>query len=216
MLFLKYLLLTSGIAMISAALAIFSYDLYLQFEYRRSLIGVEGRPVPPLPYLRWRGALALALLAWGPILLALAIVVVPSGMAGVRISQTSGTLAGNALSRRALRHAARRERRAFRYSRPALHHGQHEGTKTGPMRPKSEPLNVQAKEGLTVGLAITVRYRLDPKRLDYIQSNLPQPVEKELVPPIVASAWRELAPNYTVRDVFAAKREEVRTAGRRR
>jgi regulator of protease activity HflC (stomatin/prohibitin superfamily) len=55
-----------------------------------------------------------------------------------------------------------------------------------------------------------VRYRLDPKRLDYIQSNMPQPIEKEIVPAVVASAWRELVPNYTVRDVFAAKREEVR------
>jgi regulator of protease activity HflC (stomatin/prohibitin superfamily) len=63
---------------------------------------------------------------------------------------------------------------------------------------------------LTVGLAITVRYRLDPKRLDFIQGNLPQPVEKEIVPSVVASAWRDLVPNYTVRDVFAAKREEVR------
>jgi regulator of protease activity HflC (stomatin/prohibitin superfamily) len=75
---------------------------------------------------------------------------------------------------------------------------------------KPEPLYVQAKEGLTVGLAITVRYRLDPKRLDYIESNLPQPIEKEIVPGVVASAWRELVPNYTVREVFAAKREEVR------
>jgi regulator of protease activity HflC (stomatin/prohibitin superfamily) len=61
-----------------------------------------------------------------------------------------------------------------------------------------------------LGLAITVRYRLDPKRLDHIQSSLPQPVEKEIVPPVVASAWRELVPNYTVREVFASKREEVR------
>ncbi|MGH9565122.1 MAG: SPFH domain-containing protein, partial [Candidatus Angelobacter sp.] len=68
-----------------------------------------------------------------------------------------------------------------------------------------------AKEGLTLGLAITVRYRLDPAHLDYIQSNLPQPVEREIVPAVVASAWRELVPNYTVRDVFAAKREEVRS-----
>ena len=45
-------------------------------------------------------------------------------------------------------------------------------------------MNVQAKEGLTLGLAITVRYRLDPKRLDYIQSNLPRPVESEIVPPV--------------------------------
>src|SRR5205085_7197685 len=45
---------------------------------------------------------------------------------------------------------------------------------------------------------------------DYIQSNLPQPVEKAIVPAVVASAWRELIPNYTVREVFATKREEVR------
>ena len=69
---------------------------------------------------------------------------------------------------------------------------------------------MQAREGLTLGLAITVRYRLDPKRLDYVEANLPQPVEKEIVPPVVASVWRELVPNYTVRDVFATKREEVR------
>lgn len=57
---------------------------------------------------------------------------------------------------------------------------------------KSQLLNVQAKEGLNLGLAITVRYRLDPKRLDYVQGNLPHPVEKEIVPPVVASVWREL------------------------
>jgi regulator of protease activity HflC (stomatin/prohibitin superfamily) len=74
-----------------------------------------------------------------------------------------------------------------------------------------DPLRVQAKEGLSLGLAITIRYRLDPKHLDYIEANLPQPVEREIVPPVVASAWRELVPNYTVREVFATKREEVRS-----
>jgi regulator of protease activity HflC (stomatin/prohibitin superfamily) len=39
---------------------------------------------------------------------------------------------------------------------------------------------------------------------------LPQPADKELVPPVVASAWRELAPQYTVREIFSSKREEVR------
>jgi regulator of protease activity HflC (stomatin/prohibitin superfamily) len=33
-----------------------------------------------------------------------------------------------------------------------------------------------------------------------------------LVPPVVASAWRELAPSYTVREIFSTKREEVRAA----
>ena len=61
-----------------------------------------------------------------------------------------------------------------------------------------------------MGLTISVRYRLDPRRLDYIHSNLPQPIEQEIVPPVVAGVFRQLIPNYLVRDVFAARREEVR------
>ena len=61
-----------------------------------------------------------------------------------------------------------------------------------------------------------MRYRLDPHRLDYVQSHLPQPLDTELVAPVVDSAWRELTPNYTVREIFSTKREEVRRlAGRR-
>jgi regulator of protease activity HflC (stomatin/prohibitin superfamily) len=75
---------------------------------------------------------------------------------------------------------------------------------------KPEVFTVQSKEGLSIGMAITVRYKLDPRRLDFIHANLPQPVEKEIVPPVVASVFRELAPNYTVREVFATKREELR------
>ena len=61
-------------------------------------------------------------------------------------------------------------------------------------------------------MAITVRYKLDPKRLDFIHSNLPHPVEKEIVPPVVSAVFRELAPNYSVREIFALKREELRQA----
>jgi len=75
---------------------------------------------------------------------------------------------------------------------------------------RSGVLNVQSKEGLSIGLAITVRYQLDPRRLDYVESHLPQPVETEIVPPVVASAWRELTPGYTVREIFSSRREEVR------
>ena len=71
-------------------------------------------------------------------------------------------------------------------------------------------LVVQSREGLNIGLAVTVRYRLDPNKLASVQAHLPQPVDKELVPPVVASAWRELAPEYTVREIFSTKREEVR------
>ena len=69
---------------------------------------------------------------------------------------------------------------------------------------------MQSREGLSIGLGVTVRYRLDPNKLATVQAHLPQPADKELVPPIVASAWRSLAPEYTVREIFSSKREEVR------
>ncbi len=81
---------------------------------------------------------------------------------------------------------------------------------------QGEVFIVQAKEGLPIGLAITVRYRLDPKRLDYIHANLPQPVEKEIVPPVVASVFREITPNYTMRELFATQRESIRRAAAER
>ncbi len=220
MLFLKYLLMWGGIGMIATAAGILTYDIYLEMLYRRALAAAGPAPLPPIPHLRWRGALGLGLLAWGPILLALGIIVVPSGMAGVRVSQTSGTLPGTLYPGAHFvtplaESVALFDTRDQMFTTGELEDGKNEdgkGTakKDAPPTIKSEPLNVQAKEGLTLGLAITVRYRLDPKHLDYIQSNLPQPIEKEIVPPVVASAWRELVPNYTVREVFATKREEVR------
>ena len=75
---------------------------------------------------------------------------------------------------------------------------------------KEHTLKVQTKEGLELGLAVTVRFRLDPHRLAYVHANLPQPVEKELVPPVVATAFRDLTPRYLVRELFATKRDEIR------
>jgi len=210
MLFLKYLLMWGGIGMIVLAAGILAYDIYMEMKYRQAVAGAG--PLQPLPQVRWRSSLALVLLAWGPIVLSVGIVVVPSGMAAVRVSQSSGTLPGTLypgahfmvpLAENIVLFDTRDQLFTTGASGNAGNAGSGKGA-------KSEPLNVQAKEGLTLGLSITVRYRLDPKHLDYIQSNLPQPVEKEIVPAVVASAWRELVPNYTVRDVFAAKREEVR------
>ena len=209
MLALKYLLLAGAIGMFIAALAIVAYDLYVELQHRRGLTrGVTGYPEPEP--LRWRTAVALVAVAWAPLLIALSIVVVPSGMAGVRVSQVIGTRPGTLypgvhLVKPFIERVVLFDMRDHLFTTGVSS----EVAKTMDKK-KPEPLNVQAKEGLTLGLAITVRYRLDPNRLDYIQSNLPQPVENEIVPPVVASALRELVPNYTVRDVFAAKREEVR------
>jgi regulator of protease activity HflC (stomatin/prohibitin superfamily) len=212
MLFLKYLLMSAAIGMIMAAVAILSYDLYLELQYRRATAIPGAAPVPPAPHVRWRTALALVFLAWAPMLLALSIVVVPSGMAGVRVSQVQGTLPGTLYPgvhfvTPLVENVALFDTRDQLFTTGQLEDGAKSAAVAGS---KQQPLNVQAKEGLSLGLAITVRYRLDPKRLDFIQGNLPQPVQTEIVPPVVASAWRDLVPNYTVREVFATKREEVR------
>jgi regulator of protease activity HflC (stomatin/prohibitin superfamily) len=85
-------------------------------------------------------------------------------------------------------------------------------TKVGddPAKSNPESLRVQTREGLMVGLAVSVRYRLDPSRLAYIHANLPQPLNQELVVPTVASVFREIAPAYLVREMFSTKREEIR------
>ena len=209
MLLLKYLLLSAGIAMFVIAAGILTYDLYLLLLYRRARLHPEAGSVPAPSPVRWRPSIALAMLAWAPLVISAAIVIVPSGMAGIRVSQTKGTLAGTlypgvhfvtpAVERVELFNT-RDQLFTTGISEDSLAKG------TG----KGEALHVQAKEGLTLGLAITVRYQVDPKRLDYIEANLPQPLEKEIVPPVVATAWRELVPGYTVREVFSTKREEVR------
>ena len=211
MLALKYLLMVGGLGMMLVALGILGFDLYREILYRRAL-STPGATVPAQQEWRWRTSLALVFLAWGPILLAASIVVVPSGTAGVRVSQTSGTLPGTLYPgvhfvTPLVEDVALFDTRDQVFTTGVSEDGKIAATNVSA---KSQWLDVQAKEGLTLGLAITVRYRLDPKKLDYIQGNLPHPVEKEIVPPIVASVWRELVPNYTVRDVFSAKREEVR------
>jgi len=214
MLLIKYVLMAVGIAMFGSAAAVLGYDLYLMAMARRALAQLQpGQTAPEEREVRWRVTLALALLAWAPILLAVSLVVVPAGMGGVRVSQLSGTLPGTLypgahVVRPFVDRVALFDTRDQLFTTGMLE--DHATAKTAVGTAAPELMKVQAKEGLTLGLAITVRYRLDSGRLDYILNNLPQPVEKELVPPVVASTWRELVPNYTVREVFASKREEVR------
>ena len=212
MLALKYLLITCGVGMMISGVCILAYDLYREMLYRRALETPGGAVGAAPVVVRWRTSLALAMLAWGPLLVAFSIVVVPSGMAGVRVSQMSGTVPGTLYPGAHLVMPLVEDVVLFDTRDQIFTTGVSEDGKpsaTG-LPPKPQLLDVQAKEGLTLGLAITVRYRLDGKKLDYIQGNLPHPVEKEIVPPTVASVWREIVPNYTVRDVFSAKREEVR------
>src|SRR5580700_2966203 len=226
MLLLKYLLLYAGIAMFVVAAGILSYDAYLLIMWQRRRLhpdpeagAQEGSSLGPAPAMRWRTSAALVMLAWAPLLVSAGIIIVPSGMAGVRVSQTKGTLAGTLypgvhfvvpLVERVELFNTRDQLFTTGISEDSVPKGTAKSAASNAQALNAQALNVQAKEGLTLGLAITVRYQIDPKRLDYIEANLPQPLEKEIVPPVVATAWRELVPGYTVREVFSAKREEVR------
>ena len=196
MLLLKYLLFTMGAGLLLGALAIVVHDVYRALRSWR--IEPSEPPKTPRPLeIRWRDVRRMTLLAVAPLLLGMSFTVVPSGSAGVLVSQISGTLPGTLypgvhgivpLIQSVTLYDTRE--RVF-------------STSLGEEpKKKSESLKVQTKEGLPVGLAIAVRYRLDPRRLDYIHANLPQPIEEEIVPPVVAGVFRQVVPNYLV-PVFA-------------
>lgn len=208
MLALKFLLIAAGVLLMAAALVVTLNDLWRQWEYRRKIeSGGEGAPAPEEPEpVRWRNAMGMALVGCLPLVLAQSIVVIPSGMGGVRVSQVRGTLAGTLYPGTHFIVPLVESVRVFDLRDQLFTAGVTEGmSKNG-----GQPLEVQSKEGLNIGLAITVRYRLDPRRLDFIESHLPQPVDSGIVPAAVASAWRELTPSYTVQEIFSSKRQEVR------
>jgi regulator of protease activity HflC (stomatin/prohibitin superfamily) len=209
MLALKLLLTVAGALMLATALAIPLVTI-LNRILRARKAAAEGIPetlVEPWE-IPWRGPVAIALAACLPLLIAASIVVVPAGMGAVRVSQISGTLPGTLYPGMHFITPLVESVQIFDLRDHLFTAGIVEGANKTPQK---NGLRVQSREGLNIGLAITVRYRLDPNKLDSVQSRLPQPADKELVPPVVASAWRELAPQYTVREIFSTKREEVRS-----
>jgi len=219
MLALKVLLMMTGIGLFGGALAVVAYDVYMAARLRWLLErsgtegGVEGitragkRPFGPV---RWRLALQSAAAGVLPVLLASSVTLVPDGYAGIRVSQFSGARPGTLYPgvhfvMPLVDDIVLYDTREQVYSTAAS---------AGPAGAKTtanEALTVQAREGLNIGLAVTVRYRLDPSKLSSIHQNLPQPVGEEVVGPVVSSTYRQLAPNYITREIFAAKREELRS-----
>jgi regulator of protease activity HflC (stomatin/prohibitin superfamily) len=216
MLALKDLLIAAGVLLLAAAFALTLYDLWKAFEvYRKRASGAEENtePQPEPEPIRWRTSVALLLFAFLPLLIADTIVFIPAGMGGVRVSQLRGTLPGTLYSGAHFVTPLVETVQLFDLrdklftAGTTVQAGSPSAQKTAAAE---QTLDVQSKEGLNIGLAITVRYRLDPHRLDYIETHLPQPVDSQMVPAVVASAWRDLAPNYTVREIFSVKREDVR------
>ena len=261
MLVLKYLLILAGVGLFGSAAALIAYDIYISSQLRRllrrnatagdgSATDAGASPSPsveiaasdflhdvehPLRPIRWGLARQLAILAIVPVLLALSIVLVPDGYAGVRVSQIWGARPGTLypgvhivtpLIDSVVLYDTREQVYTTRSVEPnqTENDGADSTSTKNPQRvaalrlqnaktpaTEGEVLLVQAREGLNIGLAVSVRYRLDPQRLSYIHANLPQAVGEEVVAPTVATIYRQIAPNYITKEIFATKREELRT-----
>jgi regulator of protease activity HflC (stomatin/prohibitin superfamily) len=223
MLFMKFMFLLIGIGAFACAVAMVTYDIYLAFELNRLLQRKEdsavspqeagpapiapARPASPRPRrtIQWQTAAKLGVIGAISLLARSSIVVIPDGDAGVRISQISGVRPGTLYAGTHLIFPLRDRVELYDIREKVFSSAAAESS-----HEKLEVLTVESREGLPVGLAVTVRYRIDPRRLDYIQSNLPQPIDEQIVAPVVLSAFHEMAPNYMVRDIFSTKREEFR------
>jgi len=227
MLVLKYLLVIIGIGLFGSSGALLVYDIYLSSQLRR-LLGrrrdkTTGELLPedpvevsrPLRPVRWGLAQRLAAAGVLPLLVAFSIAIVPDGFAGVRVSQIWGARPGTLypgvhLVTPLVDSVELYDTREQVYTTAASPTVKAQG----PASPAAQPevLTVQAREGLNIGLAVSVRYRLDSHRLSYIHANLPRAVGDEVVAPTVATIYRQVAPNYITREIFATKREELRSA----
>jgi regulator of protease activity HflC (stomatin/prohibitin superfamily) len=209
MLFVKYLFTTVGFGLLLAGAGILIYDLYLFLkpQWRRGGLSPTESETPDeirtfAP--RWPMAARVSAAGLLPLLIGLGIHVVPSGRAGIRISQLQGTLPGTLYPGVHWTVPLMERVELFNTRDQIYSTNLPEGSKKN-----LDTLRVQTKEGLGIGLAVTVRYKLDASKLAYLYGNLPQPVEEELVPPAISSAFRESAPNYTVREIFAGRRDQM-------
>jgi regulator of protease activity HflC (stomatin/prohibitin superfamily) len=202
MVLLRYLLVFGGIMLLVGAVAILVMDVYQILKFRKDS---SGDPPPPP---RLHAARTLGICAIAPLLIGLSIAVVPSGSAAVRVNQFAGTRPGTLYPGvhwivPLVEEIALYDTRDEVFATQAV---------DDPKKQSPDALRVQTREGLMVGLAVAVRYRLDPSKLTYIHANLAQPLDQEMIAPAVLGALRDLAPGYLVRELFSTKREEIRQA----
>jgi regulator of protease activity HflC (stomatin/prohibitin superfamily) len=217
MLILKYLLMVASILIFGTAAGLVGYDVWLAYELQNLLkrkkapesglaVGepLTNRPTTSPRAIRWGLAGKLAAVAIVPLLLGESMAFVPDGSAGVRVSEISGVEQGTLypgvhLVVPYVESIATYDLKDRIYATSAT---QEIGTD------KKDVLTVSAREGLPLGLAVSVRYRLDAQKLTYIHTNVPQPIEGEVIAPVVSSIFREVAAGYVVREVFTIHRED--------
>jgi len=151
---------------------------------------------------RGRRLLAVGVLLGGILLLVLRppVQTVGSGEVGVRVNRLTGGFGvvneGPAIVLpllHELRHYTLRDQ-VYRPTRSATAEG-------------AEPF--QTVEGLSVGVAVTVRYAIDPARVGDVARTLPVDVGHDLIEPVVDGVLHRALSKRTVREVFTDKRVEI-------
>jgi regulator of protease activity HflC (stomatin/prohibitin superfamily) len=71
------------------------------------------------------------------------------------------------------------------------------------------PAPFQTVEGLSVGVAVTVRYAIDPNRVGDVAKRLPVNVGHDLIEPVVEGVLHRALARHTVREIFTDKRVEI-------
>ena len=181
MLALKLMLMVAGALMLLGAAAIPLVGLWRRVQLARTKAAAEGtnEELEMKPEeIPWRRPAALAIAGCVPLLVAASIVVVPSGMGGVLVSQLRGTLPGTLYPGLHIVTPLVDSVQLFDLRDHVFTAGLVE--QGGKKEPVPADLNVQSLEGLNIGLGVTVRYRLDPNKLASVQAHLPQPPDKEL------------------------------------
>ncbi len=164
MLALKMILTLAGWMLLTTAFGLPLYALWLRMQNARrkpaeNEIVTASEPEP----IAWHLPLGLALAGCVPLLIAASIVVVPSGTGGVRISQVGGTLPGTLYPGVHFIMPMIDNVELFDL-RDHLYNGSLPADGAKATMPKTA-LEVQSREGLDIGLGVTVRYRLDPNKL---------------------------------------------------
>jgi regulator of protease activity HflC (stomatin/prohibitin superfamily) len=103
------------------------------------------------------------------------------------------------------------------FALPGLHQVRRFETREQVYRPR-ESANAtgespfQSVEGLSIGVDLTVRYAIDPRRIAQASRELPDDISAEVVRPAVQGVIYKLFARYTVREIFSSKRVEIQQA----
>lgn len=74
-----------------------------------------------------------------------------------------------------------------------------------------ETMDVLSKDGLSISLDVSLRYKPDPSRIGYLYESFQKGYVERLVRPELRSAVREVVGQYTPEELYASKRQEIET-----